>query len=172
MKVRIGQKINSFTVETINGEQQMVPDPSRKFTHLQFRRFAGCPICNYHLHTFTKSAEQLKAADIQEIILFHSSATEMRKFQHDIPFATVADPEKTLYKKFGVDKSLFATMHPKPLWAGIRGMVLGKVGLKVENGPLGLPADILINQEGIVVAFKYGTHAYDQWEVNELLKIA
>jgi peroxiredoxin len=172
MKLRVGQQIEPFIVKTIHGAQQTVPDPVRKLTHLQFRRFSGCPICNFHLRTFIKSADQLNAADIQEVVLFHSTATEMSKFQNDIPFVTVADPEKALYKKFGVDKSLLATLHPRALWAGIRGAILGKVGLKVENGPFGLPADILINREGIVVAVKYGAHAYDQWTVDELLTIA
>jgi peroxiredoxin len=172
MKVRIGQKINSFIVDTVDGVQQTVPDPFRKLTHLQFRRFAGCPICNYHLHIFTSNAAQLVSAGIQEIVLFHSSTTEMRKFQQDIPFVMVADPGKLLYKKFGVEKSLLATMYPKPLWACIRGIALGKMGLNVENGPFGLPADILIDQQGLVVAVHYGKHAYDQWELNELLALA
>lgn len=84
----------------------------------------------------------------------------------------VTDDKKLFYKKFGVDKSLLATTHPSALWACLRGIVLGKMGLKVENGPFGLPADILINQQGLVVAVKYGKHAYDQWELDELLKMA
>ena len=51
-------------------------------------------------------------------------------------------------------------------------MFLGKMGVKMENGPLGLPADFLIAKDGTVVAAKYGTHAYDQWEVPELLALA
>ncbi len=172
MKIKAGQKIERFSVETIKGEQQTVPDPSRKYTHLQFRRFAGCPICNFHLHTFSKSAARLDAAGIREVVLFHSSAAEMRKYQDDIPFAAVADPLKKLYKQFGVEISWRASLHPKAVWAAIRGVFLGKMGVRVENGPLGLPADILIDRDGIGVAVKYGVHAYDQWEVPELLRIA
>jgi hypothetical protein len=35
-----------------------------------------------------------------------------------------------------------------------------------------LPADFLIAPDGTVIAKKYGTHAYDQWSVDELLKHA
>jgi hypothetical protein len=38
-----------------------------------------------------------------------------------------------------------------------------------EGGRLGLPADFLIDQEGRILACKYGEHAYDQWSVDELL---
>jgi peroxiredoxin len=168
-KVQVGQKLQPFSLVTIKGESLTVPDPASKFTHLQFRRFAGCPICNFHLHTFSKSADALKAAGIREVVLFHASVAEMQKYQRDIPFAAVADPERRFYKRFGVERSWLAVLHPKALWASVKGTLLGKVGLKMENGPLGLPADILVDRSGTVVAVKYGTHAYDQWEVPELL---
>jgi hypothetical protein len=44
--------------------------------------------------------------------------------------------------------------------------------LAPTNGNLGLPADLLIAGDGRVVAVKYGTHAYDQWSVDELLGAA
>jgi hypothetical protein len=41
-----------------------------------------------------------------------------------------------------------------------------------RGGPLGLPADFLIAPSGWVNAVKYGTDAYDQWSVDELLTLA
>jgi peroxiredoxin len=169
MKVKVGQTIPAFLVRTIQGESQTIPDPSKKFTHIQFRRFSGCPICNFHLHTFSKSREDLDRASIREVVIFHSSVSEMLKYQNDIPFATVADPQKKLYKQFGVESSWRTLLHPKAIWASIKGILLGNFGVKMENGPLGLPADILIDESGRVVAVKYGEHAYDQWEVAEVL---
>jgi hypothetical protein len=58
------------------------------------------------------------------------------------------------------------------LWAATKSLVRGKMGVNMENGPLGLPADFLVSPTGKVLAFKYGAHAYDQWEVDELLAIA
>jgi hypothetical protein len=37
---------------------------------------------------------------------------------------------------------------------------------------LGLPADFLIGSDGRVLATKYGSHADDQWSVDELLDVA
>jgi hypothetical protein len=37
---------------------------------------------------------------------------------------------------------------------------------------LGLPADFLIAPSGRINAVKYGTDAYDQWSVDELLTLA
>jgi hypothetical protein len=97
---------------------------------------------------------------------------EMRKYQDNLPFATVADPTMKLYRQFGVEKSWLASMHLKALWSAFKGILLGKMGLKAENGIFGLPADILLDQMGVVIAVKYGSHADDQWEVSELLEKA
>ena len=48
----------------------------------------------------------------------------------------------------------------------------GHFGLRVAGGPLGLPADFLITPSGQIKAVKYGTDAYDQWSVDELLALA
>jgi len=172
MKIKVGQRIDPFTVETITGGTQLIPDPTRPLTHLQFRRFAGCPICNFHLHEFSKNVDRINGAGIREVVFFHSSRDEMLKYQEKLPFKTVADPDKTYYKRFGVEASWRAPMHPKAMWASVKGALLGKMSVTMENGPLGLPADILIDAQGMVVAVKYGTHAYDQWDVSQVLAMA
>ena len=37
---------------------------------------------------------------------------------------------------------------------------------------MGLPGDFLIAPSGQIKAVKYGTHAYDQWSVDELIAFA
>jgi hypothetical protein len=44
--------------------------------------------------------------------------------------------------------------------------------LRSSGGPFGLPGDFLIAPSGQVKAAKYGTHAYDQWSVDELIALA
>jgi hypothetical protein len=83
----------------------------------------------------------------------------------------VGDPKKAFYKDFGVETSL-GFMSLKALRAGIRGMAHGHFGLRLAGGPLGLPADFLIAPSGRINAVKYGTDAYDQWSVDELLTLA
>jgi hypothetical protein len=41
-----------------------------------------------------------------------------------------------------------------------------------EHGSFGLPGEFLIGSDGRIVASKYGTHAADQWSVDEVLAIA
>jgi hypothetical protein len=81
----------------------------------------------------------------------------------------VGDPKKAFYKEFGVESSL-RFISFKALGAAVRGMARGHFALRFTGGgPLGLPADFLIAPSGRISAVKYGTDAYDQWSVDELL---
>ena len=143
-------------------------------THLQFRRFAGCPICNLHLRSVAREIERINSAGVLEIAVFHSTEEAMLPFQGDLPFAVVADPGKQLYAAFGVESSIKAILHPRAWLAGVRGSRAQHPSDRTagEGGHLGLPADFLIAGDGRVLACKYGTHADDQWTVNELLTLA
>jgi hypothetical protein len=142
--------------------------------HLQFRRFAGCPICNLHIRAVVKRYAEIADAGIVEVVVFHSAAEELRRYQSDLPFDVVADPQRKLYRAFGVESSIRSLLHPRALRAGALGMrqttARGAIGL--GEGHLGLPADFLIGHDGTVLARKYGTHADDQWSVDEILALA
>jgi hypothetical protein len=45
------------------------------------------------------------------VVVFHSSAEAVREFQADLPFATIADPDKELYREFGVKSSPRALLN-------------------------------------------------------------
>ena len=171
MKFKPGDIVPATTLESVTGEPIKLPDPHR-LVHLQFRRFVDCPICNTHIAQLRRRAREIEAAGIKEVIVFHSSPKSIRSHQKDVPFLLVGDPEKALYQEFGVDSSL-GFMSLKALGAGMRGMVHGHFGLRAfSGGPLGLPGDFLIAPSGEIKAAKYGTHAYDQWSVDELIALA
>ena len=165
-----GDVVAATTLESVTGAPVKVPDPNR-LIHLQFRRFVDCPICNTHLAQLRGRAHEIEAAGIKEVIVFHSSARSIRSYQKDLPFVLVGDPKKALYKEFGVKASL-GFLSRKALGAAMRGVAHGHFGLRLGGGPAGLPGDFLIAPSGQIKAAKYGTHAYDQWSVDELIALA
>ena len=171
MKMKAGDLFPTKTFRAVSGKELNVPN-SGSLTHLQFRRFVGCPICNTHVGQMIKRAEEIKTAGIQEVIFFHSREEEMRPLQEGLPFDLVADAEKVYYREFGVEASLAYFMNPRTIAAAVRGILRGNLTLKMTGGPLGLPAEFLIEPNGRVRAAKYGRHAYDQWSVDELLALA
>jgi len=170
MKFKPGDIVPATALESVTGEPIKLPDPNR-LVHLQFRRFVDCPICNTHIAEVRRRAHDIEAAGIKEVIVFHSSVQSIRSYQKDVPFLLVGDPKKALYKEFGVETSL-GFMSLKALGAAIRGIAHGHFGLRLSGGPLGLPGDFLIAPSGQIKAVKYGTHAYDQWSVDELIMLA
>lgn len=164
----------------ISGERLRVPDPDR-LVHLQFRRFAGCPVCNLHLRSVATRHDEIRAAGIREVVVFHSRTAELREHVADLPFDVIADPEKALYREFGVESGASALLHPKA-WPAIFLAVSRALPdvlrrrrpappSKPEGGRLGLPGDFLIAPDGRVLASHLGRHVYDQWSVDELLNL-
>ena len=167
MKFKPGDMLPTTVMEAVTGEAINLPD-AKRLVHLQFRSFVDCPICNTHIAEFRRRARETEAAGIKEVIVFHSSPKSIRAYQKDVPFLMVGDPKKVFYKAFGVETSLgFMSLK-----AGLRGMAHGYLGLRLAGGPFGLPADFLIAPSGRINAVKYGTDAYDQWSVDELLTLA
>ena len=169
MKFKPGDILPATVMEAVTGEDINLPD-GKRLVHLQFRRFVDCPICNTHIAAFRKRAREIEAAGIKEVVVFHSSPKSIRSYQKDVPFLMVGDPKKAFYKDFGVETSL-GFMSLKALGAAMQGIVHGHFGLRVAGRPLGLPADFLIAPSGRISAVKYGTDAYDQWSVDELITL-
>lgn len=108
---QVGDVVAPVTLATLSHGPLTLP--SGGLVHLQFRRFAGCPVCNLHLQSFVRGLPRLQAAGVTPVAFFHSSAQAMRPFQGDLPFPTVPDLERRWYAHFGVERSLWAVMHPR-----------------------------------------------------------
>jgi peroxiredoxin len=169
---KVGDIVSLEGLNNIHGVPVKVPSEER-LIHLQFRRFAGCPICNLHLQSFFKRSSEIEKAGIHEVIVFHASKGEMLKNVVDVPFDLIADPKRNLYRSFGVESSWKALFSLSALRQAMRGIRLfGATLAPSMEAELGLPAEFLINQNGQLVALNYGTHANDQWSVDDLLAIS
>lgn len=155
----------------LDGRHVRIPDRTR-LVHLQFRRFAGCPVCKLHLRSIAQRHAELVAAGVLELAVFHSTEEVMRKYQQDLPFAAVADPGRRLYVEFGVEESLRSVLDPRAWGAIARGLMALGAGKEAGESTTGLPADFMVAPDGRVLARKYGVHADDHWSVDEILALA
>ncbi len=176
-----GTVIQPRQLISVTGAPVPVPDPAG-LVHLQFRRFAGCPVCNLHLRSFAARHGELNAAGIREVVVFHSPAEQLRPQVAGLPFTAIADPGKRLYAEFGVGSARRALLDPRA-WPAI---VIGAArslwlvaarrrpapALVPHGGRSGLPADFLIRGDGRLLAVKYGEHASDHWQVSEVISLA
>ncbi|HEY0698336.1 MAG TPA: peroxiredoxin-like family protein [Micromonospora sp.] len=177
---RPGPVLPARALTDVTGAPVAVPDPAR-LVHLQFRRFAGCPVCNLHLRSVVSRHDEIRAAGVGEVVVFHSPAAELREHVTGLPFPVVADPERRLYREFGVESAPRALLDPRA-WGPILRAVARSTwailrrrerppAVVPHGGRLGLPADFLIAPDGRILASRYGEHVYDQWSVDELLDL-
>jgi peroxiredoxin len=170
-KLSAGDYITPVSLSLTEDISITIPHP-KQLTHLQFRRFAGCPMCNLHIHSFIQRHDELVHKGVQEVAIFHSPPEKLYPYQNTTPFALVADPNKHLYRQFYVETSLSAILHPKVWLSGVIGLIRHGLHLPSKGeSPLGLPADFLIASDGKILAAHYGIHAYDHWEIDELLSL-
>ena len=116
-RIRPGAVIKGRVFTAVDGAEVAVPDPAG-LTHLQFRRFAGCPICNLHLRSLVRREKELVASGVREVVFFHAPPDELRRYVADVPFALVGDPEKLTYREFGVEAAPRALLDPR-VWPTI-----------------------------------------------------
>ena len=170
-RIQMGDVIEWLEVEAVSKECVSIP-ADFILTHLQFRRFAGCPVCTLHLRSFVRRHDELKTRGIREVVVFHSSREALLEHHAEFPFALVADPERRLYRKFGVERTLGSLLNPAAWPAIVRGALSTKTVLPERTlTAFALPADFLIASDGRVLARKYGRHADDQWSVDEVLDL-
>jgi len=170
-----GDTVRRHDLVTIHGKPVRIPDPYL-LVHLQFRRYAGCPVCNLHMRSVAARHDEILAAGIREIAVFYSEPETMLGFQGALPFGAVADPGKKLYAEFGVGTMPYTNALRLRSWrAAARGLAsapsLRGISSKGQSY-LGLPADFLIGPGGTILAAKYGTYTDDHWPVDELLALA
>jgi peroxiredoxin len=179
-RLTAGCVISGRELTTVTGATVHVPDEDCR-VHLQFRRFAGCPICNTHLRSVMRRHDEITAAGIREVVVFASTSQQLQAMLPEVPFAVVADPRRKLYTEFGVESSPRSVLHPRawrPILAGgvreLRSRTRERrppVGHSSNGNMLGLPADFLIASDGHLLAVKYGQHGYDQWAVDQILSL-
>jgi hypothetical protein len=165
---------------TIHGDAVPVPDPDR-LVHLQFRRFAGCPVCNLHLRSVVSRHDEIRAAGVREVVVFHSPAAELREHAADLPFDVIADPDKDLYRRYGVESGARSLLNPRVWPTIVRAIAVALPDVlrgrrpapsaRPAGGRFGLPGDFLIAPDGRTIARRLGRHAGDQWSVDELLAL-
>ncbi len=167
---KAGDTVSARVLVASDDSRVAIP-PVTGWTHLQFRRFAGCPICSLHLAKLSSRRAEIEAAGVAEVVVFRSSNDALRLYHAEVPFACVADPEGVVYEEFGVRSSPRSLLHPRAMVMYMQGVAAAGslLGSFSKDDHLGLPADFLVGREGRLAAVHYGEHADDGWLVDDLL---
>ncbi len=148
---------------------------SRKYL-LSFFRYAGCPFCNLRLRELaTRHAELPDRFNV--VAVFDSPMHDLLRYapRHNPPFPVLADASNTYYKAYGVEHSMAAAMKgaiahlPTALKAVFKH---GYIPWTIKGRVSTLPADFLIDEEGVVRVAHYAKDEVDRLAFDEIKRFA
>lgn len=159
MRLKPTDSAPRFSLTDIHGNRIAVPMTGRRVM-LSFYRYASCPFCNLRIHELGKRAEAYRAQGLELIAVFQSSAEKITHYagRQNSPFPIIADPERRLYKLYGLESSwrgmgvAFLRRPGEIARAFAKGFLPGSMEGEMHR----LPADFIIDKEGILLGCYYG----------------
>ena len=175
-KLKEGTQAPSFTVTDVSGKTVSLPNSDSTKTFLAFMRYAGCPVCNYRMFELRETYDSLKALGYELIVIYESSDSLLSEYLKDdpVPFSVIGDPERVLYKKYGVKRSGWKTFlsgfRGKTYRARRKGTDAYKSKKPERDAPMtGIPADFIISSNGTIESAYYGKSISDHMPLKEIL---
>lgn len=178
MKLRSGQKAPSFEAQDIY-DQPISPKKykGKKFM-LSFYRNVACPFCNLRVHKLSKKREAFRAKGLEMVFVFESKPALIKKsiFHQELsPVPIIGDPNHDYYKKYGVEESLlktFGSLTRPSLYRDKKEIkaihIPGNTADEKGTDSKVIPADFLIDENGIIQTAYYGTCINDHVPMEQI----
>lgn len=175
MKIKVGDKLDSIILPSIDGGEFNTSSIENKKLLITFYRFASCPMCNLRLNNIVKNYDQF-GENFTMVAIFNSPVENLKRFtkKHQAPFPILADKDYHYFKKYDVKKSFFIFLISQIT----RGLSIWKAMFKgfipwTFKGYLGiLPVDVLIDESGIVQDVKYGKDIADHFSFDKIVQFS
>jgi len=175
-KIKEGQIAPAFLVVDSKGDTINIEKLKGKKVFLAFFRYASCPVCNFRMNEIIQNYEAIQSKGYEFIAVFESNNQTLQQYltETQVPFPIVGDPDLVLYKKYGVQKSFWrmvGSMFNKKTRSNLKeGKVLVKgKNLKRDGQMSRIPADFLIDENGVVTKAYYGTNIGDHLPLEIIL---
>jgi thioredoxin-dependent peroxiredoxin len=176
-KLKSNDKAPVFELQSAQGKAINLTDYKDKTVLLIFFRFAGCPVCNFQMHSLIENYPKLQAQNTEVIAVFESSNETLATYISDagVPFPVIGNPDLSLYKKYSVGKSLGKMMRtmfkkePKQQMKQGEEMFGGKK-YKKDGSMTRIPADFIIKPSGNIKVAHYGKFIGDHLSLSTILE--
>ncbi|MCJ8319388.1 MAG: redoxin domain-containing protein [Colwellia sp.] len=167
MKKYQGSTVTNIILPAIDGAIFDLHSIKGKPFMLSFFRFASCPFCNLRLHQLVKRFDEF-GDDFTIVAIFDSPLNNLVQHakDHHAPFIILADEDNQYYREYGIEYSILGVIKGmtfrlptllKGLLKGIgKGLVKGYNPLRFKGRITTMPADLLVDKDGIVVKAYYG----------------
>jgi peroxiredoxin len=174
MRLTVGTRAPVIKAEALGGRLVDLAALRGRTVLLKFYRFATCPVCNLHLHGFIKDYRQVEALGLTTVVLFHSPAEKLEGTRPEhVPFDLVPDPDKGIFRAFGVETGWAGMFSPAVMRDYMRALAAGfPPGLTTSDGGItGNPADFIVDADGRIAFAHYGRHYADSLGAAEIADV-
>jgi peroxiredoxin len=153
----------AFEAETYDGKAFSLESYRGAKLWLSFYRFASCPLCNYRIQELIARYDEFTKAGIRLVGVMQSPAENIAKYtvKQEQPFPLIADPERELYDLFGVTPSFWAMFRLRNFSTMFRSFKSGNRPGAIDGKATMVPADFLIDPEGVIWEAYYGAALSD-----------
>lgn len=171
MRLQSGEKVKRIELPAIDGTVFDTRKLAGKPFMLSFFRFASCPFCNLRVHELTKRFKEF-GDDFTIVAVFDSPLSNLvlHARKHKAPFPILADESNKYYKEYAVEHSLFGVIKGMifRMPTLIKGMMKGFIPMKIKGRMTTMPADFLIDRDGIIQKAYYGSDEGDHLSFDEV----
>ncbi len=154
----------SFSVRSLQGEDCGLSTYAGQLTWIAFFRYATCPLCNLRVHQLVIDWPKLKGR-VNLVAVFQSPPERFEGYisKYDPPFPVVSDAELQLFKLYKVEESVLAAMSASifPKMMAARKEKIPLFDGPRDGGALRVPADFLIDRQGVLKLCRYGKNIGD-----------
>lgn len=160
--LRAKDPIIPFEVTDIYGHKISTEDLMGKKWMLSFYRYAECIFCNVRTHQLMRKYDEYTAKGLTIISVWQSPEADLLEYQkkREVPYAVISDPERKLYDEYGIQQHSWVAYYRGLLHFKQKRMAK-KLGYPAKPGfgsKTLVPADFLVNEQGVIHHAFYGVH--------------
>ena len=169
MRLKDGDEAKDFSLKDLSGKLISLSNFKDKKLMLSFYRYASCPLCNLRVQQLIQIHDEFKSKELFFIAFFQSPKESIAKYvgKQDAPFPIISDPERKIYKLYGVENSWIGYIRGGVSLSMLRALWNGFMIGKMEGKKNLLPADFLIDNLKVKKAY-YGKTISDHLPVDEI----
>ncbi len=175
MRLFPGEKSINVKLPSINGSDFNLESIEGRPYMLSFLRFATCPFCNLRINQLVKRYSEF-GDGFTIVAVFDAPIDHLTKHAsgHEAPFHILADQKNTYYRKYGIEKSILGVLKGMTFRFPtlLKGLMRGYFPNLFVGSMLTMPADFLIDSNGIVQIAYYGKDEGDHLPFDQVKRFS